>query len=207
MNHLPHDFTEQEAEIIRTHRTPEQVQEFLDTLQYNYEPCGATLRSFRKVIRDGVAHCLEGAVTAAAILMQHGHRPYILCIEARDIDHNVVPYRENRLWGAVAQSRDPPLKSKPPTFPTLRDLVLSYYPDYYNAITNDRNDLTPRGYTLIDLSSEKKDWVTAEEEIWFIEVKLYDARYRALFPEEGKEEFRSLRSGDIAWISPSSANR
>src|SRR3989338_1489828 len=85
--------TSDEERIITEHSTPAAVQEFLNGLSYNFESDGvATLRSLRCVIRDKTAHCIEGALAAAAILSHHGHAPHIACIEARDIDHIVCLY-------------------------------------------------------------------------------------------------------------------
>ncbi|MBW1767316.1 MAG: hypothetical protein JRJ65_09735 [Deltaproteobacteria bacterium] len=67
---MRHAFTE--WKIICRHRTPYQVQQFLNRLPYNHEKPKETLRSFRGVVRSGSAHCLEAALSAAVILEQHG---------------------------------------------------------------------------------------------------------------------------------------
>ena len=62
----------------------------LNALPYNTEPPphGATLRSFRGVVRHGTAHCLEAALAAAVILEQHGWPPLVLTFESIDeLDH------------------------------------------------------------------------------------------------------------------------
>ncbi|HYX42564.1 MAG TPA: hypothetical protein VE821_12740, partial [Pyrinomonadaceae bacterium] len=68
-------FTPREREVVESHRTPARVQRFLSLMPYNWERCGATLRSFREVLRRGEAHCLEAALVAAVILEQHGYPP------------------------------------------------------------------------------------------------------------------------------------
>ena len=45
------DFTPKELSVIDSHRTPYQVQRYLSSLPYNRELCGATLLSFRGVIK------------------------------------------------------------------------------------------------------------------------------------------------------------
>ncbi|MGC1463392.1 MAG: hypothetical protein WA802_14405, partial [Terracidiphilus sp.] len=58
-----------EMRILKALKTPEKIQRFLDTdIAYNKEPDGDTIRSPRRVLRDRVAHCLEGALLAAAAL-------------------------------------------------------------------------------------------------------------------------------------------
>src|SRR5260370_550214 len=82
------DFTRREWQIIQSHKTPERVQQFLRRLPYNREHDGGTCYSFRRVIRENRAHCLEGALSAAVILEQHGYPPLLMSIESQDkLDH------------------------------------------------------------------------------------------------------------------------
>ncbi len=196
-------FTRRELEIIKRCDAPEKVQAFLvDEIEYNWEKDGIkTLRSFRRVIRDRVAHCIEGALTATAILSQHGYPPKILCMEARDIDHNVFVFKRGNKIGSVAKSRDNNLLGREPKYKTYRGLVMSYYPFYYNEFTKDKNDLTLRGYAIVDLGKIKQDWITAEEDLWFIEELLYKIKYRALFPIHGKKFYYSpSQDGNIILV-------
>src|ERR1044071_9577121 len=75
------EFTSNEWRVIQAHRTPASVQRLLTGTRYNREREGATLRSFREVLRRGEAHCLEAALTAAVILEQHGYPPLLLSLE------------------------------------------------------------------------------------------------------------------------------
>lgn len=196
------DFTPEERALLRRCATPAKVQGFLDSLRYNWERDGkSTLKSFRRVVREKNAHCLEGAVTAAAMLAQHGHRPLLLCMEARDIDHNLCVFRQRGKWGAVAQSRDATLRGRPARFRTLRDLVLSYYPYYWHYFTKDHTDLTIRGFALVDLSRyPAKRWVTSEADPTFIEDHLWGLTYTALWPTPGRTAFVSPRKGKLRWV-------
>mgnify|MGYP001613879302 CR=1 FL=1 len=193
--------TPEEECLIQTCDNPDTVQSFLDGLEYNWEPTGPTLRSFRRVVRDRVAHCMEGALSAAAFLSHHGYPAQLLCMEARDIDHIVFPFQKKGLWGSVAQSLDVHLKGRDPVHKTLRDLVLSYHPHYWNYWTGDRNDLTLRGFALLPLTQNHGDWVTGEEDLWSIEDGFYQLPYQALFPAPEQNQFLSRRDGGIDWIS------
>ena len=76
------DFTPRERRLIARLSTPNQVQRYLNRLPYNQEPHGrATLRSFRGVVREGCAHCLEAALFAAVVLEQHGYPPIVLSFD------------------------------------------------------------------------------------------------------------------------------
>jgi hypothetical protein len=172
-------FTPAERRIVRSHRTPEAVQAFLNRLPYNTEPPpgGATLRSFRGVVREGCAHCLEAALAAAVMLEQHGYPPLVLSFESIDeLDHVIFVYRHRGRWGSVARSRDPGLHGRQPVFATPRALALSYvdpYVDFSGRIT---------GYTVVDLRDllGDYDWRLSEKNVWKAERVLLDAPHKPI---------------------------
>ena len=83
------EFTRAERRTFGRLDTPFKIQRFLDhQIGYNKEPNGATCYSPRLVLRHGLAHCMEGALAAAAALRMHGHPPLLVDLEAvRDDDH------------------------------------------------------------------------------------------------------------------------
>ena len=172
-------FTPRERRIIARLRTPAQVQGFLNRLPYNTEPAprGATLRSFRGVVREGTAHCMEAALAAAVILEQHGYPPLVLSFESIDeLDHVLFVYQRNGRWGSIGRSRDPGLHGRKPVFRTARDLALSYvdpYIDFTGRIT---------GYTVVDLRDllGEYDWRLSEKNVWKAERVLLDAPHRPI---------------------------
>ena len=110
-------FTPAERRVIKTYRTPREVQRWLNRLPYNSEPDGPTQRSFREVVRLHTAHCLEGALAAAVILEQHGYPPRVLSFESIDqLDHVIYVYQRHGRWGSIARSRDPGLHGRKPVF-------------------------------------------------------------------------------------------
>ena len=72
-----HDLTAAERRLLLRLSTPERIQKYLDSLDYNLERGGATYRSPRRVIRDGTAHCAEGAFLAAAAFRMQGRPPHM----------------------------------------------------------------------------------------------------------------------------------
>ena len=172
----PDVFTREERRIIQRHRTPEQVQQFLRTLPYNWELDGDTLRSFRQVVRHNTAHCLESALVAAVILEQHGYPPLVVSFESKDgVDHVIYVFRHGGRWGAVARSRDAGLHGRKPVFRGIRDLVWSYFDPYV--------DFTGRvtGYQLVDLRAlGKYDWRLSLTNIWKVENYLLEIPHRTL---------------------------
>jgi hypothetical protein len=169
--------------------TPLDVQRHLNRLPYNTEPPpdGATLRSFRGVVRQGCAHCLEATLFAAVVLEQHGYPPLVLSFESIDeLDHVLFIYRHRDRWGSVARSRDPGLHGRKPVFATPRTLALSYVDPYV--------DLTGRitAYAVVDLRIlEPYDWRLAETNVWKVERALLDYPHRPLTMSETR--FRRLR--------------
>ncbi len=175
-------FTPEERRLIRRLPTPLQVQRFLNALPYNTEPPpgGATLRSFRRVVRLHTAHCLEAALAAAVILEQHGYPPLVLSFESIDeLDHVLFVYQRGGRWGSVARSRDPGLHGRKAVFRTARALARSYvdpYVDFTGRIT---------GYAVVDLRElGDYDWRLAETNVWKVE------RYLLTYPH------RPLRTSD-----------
>src|SRR5436305_9314163 len=127
-------FASREREIVESHRTPAQVQRYLSRMPYNWEGCGATLRSFREVVRRGEAHCLEAALAAAVVLEQHGYPPLLMSLESQDkLDHVVFVFQKGGLWGSVARSRDLGLHGRRPVLRNLRQLAWSYFDPYVDA--------------------------------------------------------------------------
>ena len=93
------------------------------------------------------------------------------------------------------------LIGREPIYRTLWDLVMSYFPFYWNYWTGDRQDLTLRGYATMKLERFCRDWVTAEEDLWFIEDYLYGIPYRALFPRRQRRLYLSTREQKIVWLT------
>jgi hypothetical protein len=195
-------FTARERRVIAGCRTPAQVQHFLNRLPYNTEPApgGATLRSFRGVVRTGTAHCMEAALAAAVILEQHGYPPLILSFESIDeLDHVLFVYRHRGRWGSIGRSRDPGLHGRKPVFRTPRALALSYvapYIDYCGRIT---------GYTVVNIADllGDYDWRLSPNNVWKAERVLLEAPHRAIRSSDARidrlrrkyVEFRKTHGG------------
>jgi len=178
-------FTPAERRIIRRCRTPAAVQTWLNSMPYNTEPPpgGATQRSFRAVVRHGTAHCMEAALSAAAILEQHGYPPLVLSFESIDeLDHVIFVYRHRGRWGSIGRSRDPGLHGRKPVFRTARALALSYvdpYVDHHGRVT---------GYTVVDLRTllGGYDWRLADGNVWKVERALLDAPHRPIASSDAR---------------------
>lgn len=174
-------FSPRELRTLRALDTPVKVQRFLDDLDYNHERGGATCRSPRRVLRDRTAQCAEAAILAAAAFRVHGRPPLIVDLEAeRDDDHLLAVYRERGFWGAVGKSKFAGLRYRAPVYRTVRELVVSYFEDYYNYA----GERTLRRYSR-PVSLRRFDrigWMTSEADIWPVIEHLLVIPHRPLVP-------------------------
>ena len=189
-------YTPAERRLIRRLRTPQAVQRYLnDTLKYNDEPHGPTLKSFREVVRQRNVHCLEAALFAAAILEHHGYPPLLLSFESIDeLDHVLFIYRKNGRWGSIARSRDPGLHGRKPVYRSLRALAASYmapFIDYTGEITG----FAP--YDLRDLTG--CDWRFSPRNVWKLETTLLNIPHAPLRWKKARVE--KQRAWYRAWMA------
>jgi hypothetical protein len=174
-------FTPAERAVFRRLTTPGRIQRFLDDLVYNKEPNGPTCRSPRRVLRDRTAHCMEGALFAAAALRQLGFPPLLFDLEAepdRDDDHVLAIFEIDGHWGAIGKSNYSGLRFREPVYRDLRELAMSYLEHFYNP----RGEKKLRAYSRpIDLGRfDRIAWMTAEAEVWAIPERLCEIPHRQL---------------------------
>src|ERR1700739_1345952 len=157
--------TASEARIFRRLTSPGKIQDFLDTLAINMELDARTYMSPRRVLRTGQAHCVEGAMLAAAALAFHGARPLLLDFQAayHDEDHVVALFRENGHWGAISKTNHPGLRYRDPVHQSFRSVAASYFHEYY--LWDGRKSLRyfSRPFDLSRYAPES--WVTAPEDL------------------------------------------
>ena len=160
------DMTGAERAFLRRRlSTPIRIQEYLDRLEYNTEAGGETFRSPRRVLRDGTANCIEGAVLAAAAFRLEGQAPLIMDLTAHhDEDHVLAVFKRDRHWGAIGTSKFTGLRFREPVYRSLRELAMSYFEHYYNLA----GERTLRGYGRpVNLARfDRIDWMTTEDDLW-----------------------------------------
>ena len=161
-------FEKKEISILRRLSSSEKIQSFLDyEIAYNKELDGESCRSPRRVLRDCLANCAEGAFFAAAALRVIGHQPLIVDLEAvRDDDHLLAVFKDRGHWGAIAKSNYSGLRYREPVYRSIRELVMSYFEHYYNL----RGEKTLRMFSRpINLKRfDRINWMTTENDLWEI---------------------------------------
>jgi hypothetical protein len=169
-------FTPAELRKMRSLKDPHGIQRFLDDMPYHLAD---TAWSPRRILRENTAHCLEGAIFAAAALRANGFPPLLLDLEAEhDTDHVLAIYRVDGHWGAVAKSNFTGCRYREPVHRSLRELALSYFNLYFNL----RRERTLRTFSRpVNLTRfDPLHWMTTEKPIWFIVDYLFEIHHYQL---------------------------
>jgi hypothetical protein len=162
-----------ECQVVASLTTPYDIQAFLDGLSYSAE---AIYRCPLRVLRERIAHCFDGALFAAAMLRRLGYPPLILDIvpSDRDDDHLLALYKRDGHWGAISKSNFVGLRSREPVYRTLRELVMSYFEQFFNV----EREKTMRGYTVpLNLKVfDRVNWMSSDEPLESIAQRLDEIR-------------------------------
>ena len=152
--------TKSEHRMIARLTTPRKIQDFLDGLPYSVE---STYRCPLRVLREHTAHCFDGALFGASALRLLGYPPLVLNMPAivEDDDHLLALYKRDGHWGALAKSNFVGLRFREPIYRTLRELVMSYFEQFYSV----ERKKTLRSYTVpLNLKAfDKLNWMTSDE--------------------------------------------
>ncbi|MEM0360327.1 MAG: hypothetical protein QXK06_03260 [Candidatus Diapherotrites archaeon] len=161
-------FSKKELFVLKQLGTPGKIQSFLDNkIAYNLEKNGETYYSPKLVLQHKKAHCFEGALFAAAALRLQGFPPLVVDLRAiRDDDHVLAVFRTNGKWGAIGQSKFSGLKFREPVYASIRELVMSYFEQYFNYSC----EKTLREFSMpINLSRfDKKNWMVSGDSLEYI---------------------------------------
>ncbi|MEO8098842.1 MAG: hypothetical protein ABI811_14160 [Acidobacteriota bacterium] len=176
--------------------TPARIQRYLDQdIGYNLEPGGATCYSPRMVLRQKVAHCMEGAMFAAAALRNIGYPPLLVDLEAvRDSDHVLAVYRQGGYWGSLAKSNYAGLRSREPVYRSIRELALSYFEHYFNAAGEKTLRKYSRPVNLRQFDRVVK-WMTVEDSMWEIPNYLCEISHTSLLTPTMERQIQRRQMG------------
>jgi hypothetical protein len=173
------NWTKSELLLLKNLSSPIKIQHYLNSIAYDPEYATS---SPRWVIKGKKANCFEGALFAAAALRQLGHKPLLVDIESwNDDDHIIAVFKQRGLWGCVAKSNYTVLRFHEPVYRSIRELVISYFDVYFNAL----GQKTMRSYSLpLNLEQfDRRNWMTTEEDIGYIGDKLNAIKhFRVLTP-------------------------
>ncbi len=209
---ITQSLTARERRILIRLTTPAKIQRFLDEeIGYNKEPGGDTCYSPRLVLREGIAHCMEGALLAAMALRRIGHRPLLVDLEAvRDSDHVLAVYRANGRWGSLAKSDYAGLRSREPVYASIRELAMSYFEHYYNPSGEKtlRTYSRPVSLTRFDRTLR---WMHTLDHVWAIPEHLCEIPHTSILtkPMErrlSRMDVRLFQAGRVGGVCQPALN-
>lgn len=172
-------------------RTPERIQDFVNGLRWNHERGGGTARSVAQALRHGEAQCIEGAFVGACALWLAGEPPLLMDMGAArgDVDHIVALFKRGRFWGGISKSNSPFLRYRDPIYRSLRELSLSYFPQYVKLRRK-----TLRTYSVaVDLRRyDPAIWVTHPGFCHEMVDTLTGARHFSILPPNAAQHLRPI---------------
>ena len=190
-------FTLDERRMLKSLNSPRQIQDFLNALPYSEDEF---YRCPRRVLHDRKAHCFDGALLAAMALRRLGHPPLILELipNSRDDDHILALYKQHEAWGAVAQSNFTGLRFREPVYRSLRELVMSYFEDFFNS-AGEKTLLGYRGPINLKVF-DPLQWMTSDAGLDALSDGMDRYRIQRVITDEmaaglGLADERSLRAG------------
>jgi len=190
-----------EWNVLKKLSNPKKVQDFLNSLLFNFEDRGETHDSVRKTLKKGKAHCFEGALIAATALWIRGHRPLLLDLVTvnSDLDHVVTLFKYDNCWGAISKTNHIVLRYREPVYKNIRELVMSYFHEYYlpNGLKTLRSFSEP-----FDLSKLGTKWITTEENLGGLAHRLDHSPHKRILSFKQEKNLRKvdkieMKAGDI----------
>ena len=166
--------------------TPHKIQDFLDRLPVNFEPDGDTIMSPRRMLQAKVAHCAEGALFAAAVLMFHRRPVWLLDLRARptDHDHVIAVFKQHGRFGAISKTNHSILRWRDPIYKSVRELAMSYAHEY--CLPSGAKSLLAfsRPFSLARYAPR---WVTADDELHWLMDALDNSPHEDVVPKRVKQ--------------------
>lgn len=185
-----HGLTTPELHALRRLRDPRRLQDFLETLRYNFDEGRDALRSPRRVLRERSAHCIEGALLAAAAFWCNGRQPLLLDLRSSDDDwdHVVTLFRDGRHWGAVSKTNYAVLRYRDPVYRSVRELAMSYFNEYF--LENGRKTMLDYSEPYDVVRRHGTAWMTREDDLWDVAAALDASRHRPAVPASVRGRLR-----------------
>lgn len=193
------NYSSKEFALFRKLRTPAKIQDYLNSIPFNFEKSGQTCFSPREVIKNKTAHCAEGAIFASAVLEFQGHKPLIMDLRSTtkpyDYDHVVAVYKKDGYFGAISKTNHAVLRYREPVYKTIRELVMSYFHEYFL----DSGKKTLREYSdLLDLNKfNMLDWRTTSEQLFEIPAYLDDIKHHKILTPKQIKNLRKVDNIEI----------
>jgi hypothetical protein len=150
------------------------------------------------VLKHRTAHCLEGALFAAAALRANGFPALLWDLESvRDDDHVLAIFQVDKRWGAIAKSNFSGLRYREPVYKSLRELAMSYFDVYFNLA----GERTLRAFATKPVELKRfdaKEWMTTEEDLWYIAEHLCDVPHTKILTPAMERNLSRIGARNLA---------
>lgn len=191
MRKFPKEFLP-EFKIFKKLDTPSKTQDFMNEIPINFEIGKRTCLSPLAVLKKNEAHCMEGALLAAAILWYNGRPPLLLNLRTTNDDygHVLALFKEGSRWGAITKTNHAVLRYRDPVYISIRELAMSYWNEYFL----DSGKKTMRSYSLpFNLLKYSDGWLISKKNLWKIFDDFMASRHIKILD---KKTIRNLRPAD-----------
>jgi len=200
-NELEKVLNKTELKIVRKLSTPHKVQDFLDTMPFNFEEKGETYMSPRSILKANKVHCFEGAVFALLCLTYHGYKNYLLDLKVqksakKDSDHTLCIFEMGKHWGAISKTNHSVLRWRDPIYRSPRELAMTYFHEYFL----DTGEKTLESYsTPFDIFRKfGTDWITASDDLDQVAESLDHSLHHAFIPKVNNKLVRKAGNVEVA---------
>lgn len=175
--------SKEDFKMLKSLSTPKKIQDYLDTLPFNFENNGETYMSPKRALQNGSIHCFEGALIGALALWIHGEKPLLLDLNTKksEFDHVVTLFKRGDCWGAISKTNHAVLRYREPVYKNIRELVMSYFHEYFIS----DGTKTLRCYSEpFDLSKCGTSWITDEKDLFSLVEKLDHSPHKDILTKE-----------------------
>jgi hypothetical protein len=187
------------SKIIKKLNTPQKIQDFLDTLPFNFEKNGETYMSPQRVLAIKKMHCFEGAIFASLCLKNHHIKNYLIDLKVKnlrkDSDHTLCAFKIGKYWGAISKTNHSVLRWRDPIYKNTRELAMSYFHEYFL----DSGEKTLKSFSK-PFDVWKKfgtKWITEEADLNSIAEALDQSPHINFVPKENKKFIRLAGQTEI----------
>ncbi len=181
-------------------RSPQDIQDFLNTLPFRSPKREPIVRSPRVVLETRTASCMEGALLAAAALMALGEKPLLMDLKVSersgDVDHVIALFRRDGCWGAISKTSHAVLRYREPVYRTPRELAMSFFHEYF---TNEGKKTLRSFSKPFDVRTAfGSGWTEARSDLYEIAAALDDSPHEPILTKAAEQKLRRADPIEIA---------
>lgn len=197
-----------ELSIIKKLNTPIKIQDYLDTVPFNFQKNGQTYFSPRRLLLKQRAHCLEGALFAYLCLCYHDYESYIVDLKVKesakaDSDHIVTVFaiksrdgkKSKKSWGAISKTNHSVLRYRDPIYKSPDEVARSYFHEYF--LDSGQKTLDSYSKPLAIFKKFGLSWITKEDDLHDIAEWIDNSTHFKFVPKQIQKMIRKAGKTEI----------